>query len=94
MKKAAEKSAVRWSCVVWSAIFFFLAASAVYLRQMQIDYGCAFDDDARQAAVISGLIDQKTQELSTELRTYFESGEKSRKKWPDSFRPEFTNFRF
>ena len=94
MKKAAEKSAVRWSCAVLAVLFFFLAASALTLRRMQQNYGCPADDTAGREALVSGLFDDNVRELSQALRPYFESAGTVRIACPPQFRAENTNFRF
>ena len=94
MKKAAEKSAVRWSCVVLAALFFFLASGVLTLRQMQKTYGCAVSDTAQQKALVSGLFDESVHELAQSIRPYFESAGKVRVECPTQFRPEKTNLRF
>lgn len=93
MKKASEKSAVRWSCAVLAVLFFFIASSAATLWSMQRAYGCAEDDAAGKEALVSGLYDDALGGLSKALRAYFQSGASIRIDVPEPFKPENTNLR-
>ena len=94
MKKAADKIAVRMSCVVFAALFFFLSASAATLRQLYLTYGCAVDDAAGLTEIISKLYDKELEVLQPLIRTYFESGEEALINYPTDLDPNITNFRF
>ena len=94
MKKAAEKSAVRWSCAVLAVLFFFLASTAWTLRRMQQTYGCAEDDTAAQDALVSKLFDSSVQDLAKAARPYFEFEGAVILDCPPQFQSENTNFRF
>ena len=94
MKKAAEKSAVRWSCAVLAVLFFFCCDCALTLHGMQRRFGCAADDAAGQEALISGMYNDSVTELKEVVRPYFEFGRTEKLVCPSQYQPENTNLLF
>ena len=94
MKKAADKSAVRWSSVIFAALFFFLASlsGSLWYMQKTDDFAKAYRNSG-QEALIKELYGIKLDILTEEvLQPYFDS--KKEKKNSDEFNPANTNFRF
>ena len=75
MKKAADKSAVRWSSVIFAALFFFLASlsGSLWYMQKTDDFAKAYRNSG-QEALIKELYGIKLDILTEEvLQPYFDS---------------------
>lgn len=99
MKKAAEKSAVRWSCVIFAALFFFLAAFSWSLWHTQDANGLDVNTKERRKTLVSNLYEERVQTLSDSvlqpnLKSVLFDEEEDKIEYPDEINATKTNFRF
>ena len=67
MKKAADKSAVRWSSVIFAALFFFLASLSGSLWYMQKTDGVPVYDETARSKLVSDLYEERVQTLADKM---------------------------